>query len=189
MNAYIDSVLFIYYLLVAVHCLSLRLSKQRILFRFHWSSALFVVSNCWIEVCVCRGCWCTDKRWDCNIFSASLTMGKYGRCLPDRWHFLQLVSLNRRKLRSRQDVWYLKISSSAHNPLSVEQCGQWKFHSGLLFWKGFVTDECNDVLEETLGVNENQLAGLFRRAFGTGPKDKFQKSLAWQCYRRHCWFG
>lgn len=38
------------------------------------------------------------------------------------------------------------------------------------------------VLEDTLGVNGNQLTDLFRKTVGPNYMDNFQKILAWHCY-------
>lgn len=47
-----------------------------------------------------------------------------------------------------------------------------------------VVGKSDDVLGETLGVDEDELAGLFRRTFGpVTSMDNVQKSVAWQCYR------
>lgn len=53
----------------------------------------------------------------------------------------------------------------------------------LFFYRGLVKGKCNDVLVETLGFDDIQLTHLFRRTFGSGPLDNFQKFLARQCYQ------
>ncbi|GAB1597330.1 hypothetical protein Ahia01_000009400 [Argonauta hians] len=52
-----------------------------------------------------------------------------------------------------------------------------------VYYKGLVRHMSDDDLGERLGVSELQLSGLFRRTFGPGPMDNFQRSLAWQLYR------
>lgn len=38
-------------------------------------------------------------------------------------------------------------------------------------------------MKETLSLDSDQLAGLFQRKFGPGPKDNFQRSMTWLCFR------
>lgn len=51
-------------------------------------------------------------------------------------------------------------------------------------YKGLVAGKCDGVLGETLGVDDDELASLFRSTFRLGTiMDNFQMSLAWQCHR------
>lgn len=44
--------------------------------------------------------------------------------------------------------------------------------------------KCDNVLGGNLGVDEDKLTSQLRRTFESGLMDYFQRSFAWQCYRR-----
>ncbi|GAB1599396.1 hypothetical protein Ahia01_000216800, partial [Argonauta hians] len=102
--------------------------------------------------------------------------------------FPELVSLTEVqswiKRRPRLGVWHTECRQALTSLAAICRTGNALSGSSTsFFYRELVQIGNNDVLGETLTVDDDQLAGLFRRTFGPGPMDNFQRSLAWQCYR------
>jgi hypothetical protein len=188
-NAYIASV--IYYRLTVVPCPFAWLAKlERLLFRFLWKGRVPLV----------RRSICCQHPLSGGLGMPWLRMRRHALRLRhlrqyldgDRvWSpfvkrdFPQLVSLTELqswiRRRPRLGAWHLECRQAL---TALHQSGNVDDGSSTMeFYRGLVVGKSDDVLGETLGIDGEKLAALYRRTFGPGPMDNFQKSLAWQCYR------
>ena len=83
--------------------------------------------------------------------------------------------------RPRQGLWQAECRKAIRLISRVGNVGSMR--STLEFYSGMIVGKAEDVLGESLGADEGQLADLFRRTFGPKYLNNYQKSLAWQCYR------
>jgi hypothetical protein len=188
-NAYIASV--IYYRLTVVPCPPPWLTKlERLLFRFLWKGRVPLV----------RRSICCQHPLRGGLGMPWLMMRRHALRLRHLQRFLdgdqvwspfvrrvfpQLVSLTELqswiRRRPRLGAWHLECRQAL---TALCQSGNADGGSSTMeFYRGLVEGKSDDVLGETLGVDGKKLAALYRRTFGPGPMDNFQKSLAWQCYR------
>jgi hypothetical protein len=189
-NVYIASV--IYYRLTVVPCPSSRLTRlERLLFRFLWGGRVPLVRR---SICCqhpLRGGlgmpWLLMRRHALRLRHLQIFLQDEQVWSPFvRRVFPQLVSLTELqtwvKRRPRLGAWHLECCQAL---TALYQSGNAIGGSSTLaFYRGLVAGKSDDVLGETLGIDEEELAGLFRRTFSPGTMDNFQKSLAWQCYRK-----
>ncbi len=189
-NTYIASI--IIYRLTVVPCPSPRLTRlERLLFRFLWKGRVPLVRR---SICCQHPLkgglgmpWLLMRRHALRLRHLKLFLDGEQVWSPFVRHvFPRLVSLMELqswvKRRPRLGAWHLECCQAltalyqSSNTVSVA--------STQTLYRGLVLGKRDDVLGETLGADESELAGLFRRTFGPGTMDNFQKSLAWQCYRK-----
>lgn len=118
---------------------------------------------------VCHGYWCPYMRSGYGISSVSLTVNRCGHEFPQLVFLNELQSWIKRRLR--KSAWNLECRPALTGLCQVRKTVAGRFTLALN--RRQVEGEYDEVLEETLGVDENQLVSLFRRTFVSGPMDKF----------------